>query len=135
MLPKLNFCQILITLFFSGKRAHLLTLSPNLVITLSLIISKAQTILKSHLSIARCATYKRIELQLQITSRSKTFSCFFKEVARGGERTRVLSISFIFSFSPLYRCATAAPQGLLLLCKLLPFLTAALFDHEEQLCP
>jgi hypothetical protein len=26
-----------------------------------------------------------------------------KEVARGGERTRVLSISFIFSFSPLYR--------------------------------
>jgi hypothetical protein len=27
----------------------------------------------------------------------------FKEVARGGERTRVLSISFIFSFSPLYR--------------------------------
>jgi hypothetical protein len=30
-------------------------------------------------------------------------SLFFKEVARGGERTRVLSISFIFSFSPLYR--------------------------------
>jgi hypothetical protein len=36
---------------------------------------------------------------------------FLKEVARGGERTRVLSISFIFSFSPphsftciLYRC-------------------------------
>jgi hypothetical protein len=28
---------------------------------------------------------------------------FFKEVARGGERTRVLSISFIFSFSSLYR--------------------------------
>jgi hypothetical protein len=28
---------------------------------------------------------------------------FFKEVARGGERTRVLSISFNFSFSPLYR--------------------------------
>jgi hypothetical protein len=26
-----------------------------------------------------------------------------KEVARGGEQTRVLSISFIFSFSPLYR--------------------------------
>jgi hypothetical protein len=26
-----------------------------------------------------------------------------KEVARGVERTRVLSISFIFSFSPLYR--------------------------------
>jgi hypothetical protein len=26
-----------------------------------------------------------------------------KEVAQGGERTRVLSISFIFSFSPLYR--------------------------------
>jgi hypothetical protein len=26
-----------------------------------------------------------------------------KEVARGGERTRILSISFIFSFSPLYR--------------------------------
>jgi hypothetical protein len=34
---------------------------------------------------------------------------FFKEVARGGEQTRVLSISFIFSFSPLYRWATAAP--------------------------
>jgi hypothetical protein len=34
---------------------------------------------------------------------------FFKEVARGGERTRILSISFIFSFSPLYRWATAAP--------------------------
>jgi hypothetical protein len=30
------------------------------------------------------------------------FFLFFKEVARGGERTRVLSISFIFSFSPLY---------------------------------
>jgi hypothetical protein len=29
---------------------------------------------------------------------------------RGGERTQVLSISFIFSFSPLYRWATAAPQ-------------------------
>jgi hypothetical protein len=28
---------------------------------------------------------------------------FFKEVARGEERTRVLSILFIFSFSPLYR--------------------------------
>jgi hypothetical protein len=28
---------------------------------------------------------------------------FLKEVARGGEQTRVLSISFIFSFSPLYR--------------------------------
>jgi hypothetical protein len=28
--------------------------------------------------------------------------CFFKEVAWGGERARVLSISFIFSFSPLY---------------------------------
>jgi hypothetical protein len=28
---------------------------------------------------------------------------FFKEVARDGEQTRVLSISFIFSFSPLYR--------------------------------
>jgi hypothetical protein len=28
--------------------------------------------------------------------------CFFKEVARGGERTQVLSISFIFSFSSLY---------------------------------
>jgi hypothetical protein len=28
---------------------------------------------------------------------------FFKEAAWGGERTRVLSISFIFSFSPLYR--------------------------------
>jgi hypothetical protein len=28
---------------------------------------------------------------------------FFKEVARGGERSRVLSISFIFSFSPPYR--------------------------------
>jgi hypothetical protein len=27
----------------------------------------------------------------------------FKEVARGGEPTRVLLISFIFSFSPLYR--------------------------------
>jgi UDP-N-acetylglucosamine pyrophosphorylase len=27
---------------------------------------------------------------------------FLKEIARGGERTRVLSISFIFSFSPLY---------------------------------
>jgi hypothetical protein len=35
---------------------------------------------------------------------------FFKEVARGGERTRVLSISVIFTFSPLYRWATAAPQ-------------------------
>jgi hypothetical protein len=32
-----------------------------------------------------------------------TLTCFFKEVARGGERTRGLSISFIFSFSPLYR--------------------------------
>jgi hypothetical protein len=32
-----------------------------------------------------------------------------KEVARGGERTRVLSMSFNFSFSPLYRWATAAP--------------------------
>jgi CMP-2-keto-3-deoxyoctulosonic acid synthetase len=28
---------------------------------------------------------------------------FKKEVARGGEQTRVLSISFIFSFSPFYR--------------------------------
>jgi uncharacterized transporter YbjL len=28
---------------------------------------------------------------------------FFKEVARGGEQTQVLSISFIFSFSPLNR--------------------------------
>jgi hypothetical protein len=28
---------------------------------------------------------------------------FLKEVARGGEQTRVLLISFIFSFSPLYR--------------------------------
>jgi hypothetical protein len=28
---------------------------------------------------------------------------FLKEVARGGKRTRVLSIQFIFSFSPLYR--------------------------------
>jgi hypothetical protein len=27
---------------------------------------------------------------------------FFKEVARVGEQTRGLSISFIFSFSPLY---------------------------------
>jgi hypothetical protein len=35
-----------------------------------------------------------------------------KEVARGGEQTRVLSISFIFSFSPLYRRATAAPPML-----------------------
>jgi hypothetical protein len=33
-----------------------------------------------------------------------------KEVDRGGERTRVLSISFIFSFSPLNRGATAAPK-------------------------
>jgi hypothetical protein len=39
------------------------------------------------------------------------FVFFFKEVARGGERTRVLSISFIFSFSPLYRWATAAPRA------------------------
>jgi hypothetical protein len=31
------------------------------------------------------------------------FFYLFKEDARGGERTRVLSISFIFSFSPLYR--------------------------------
>jgi hypothetical protein len=33
-----------------------------------------------------------------------TLLIFFlkKEVARGGEQTRVLSISFIFSFSPLY---------------------------------
>jgi hypothetical protein len=39
---------------------------------------------------------------------------FFKEVARGGgEQTRVLSISFIFSFSPLYRWATAAPLYLI----------------------
>jgi hypothetical protein len=29
-------------------------------------------------------------------------SLFFKEVARGGEQTRVLSISFTFSISPLY---------------------------------
>jgi hypothetical protein len=35
---------------------------------------------------------------------------FKKEVARGGERTRVLLISFIFSFSPLYRWASAAPH-------------------------
>jgi hypothetical protein len=28
---------------------------------------------------------------------------FYKEVAQGEERTWVLSISFIFSFSPLYR--------------------------------
>jgi hypothetical protein len=28
---------------------------------------------------------------------------FKKEVARGGEQTRVLLISFYFSFSPLYR--------------------------------
>jgi hypothetical protein len=34
-----------------------------------------------------------------------------KEVALGGERTRVLLISFIFSFSPLYCCATAVPQA------------------------
>jgi hypothetical protein len=34
----------------------------------------------------------------------KTFSMMcFKEIARGGERTQVLSITFIFSFSPLYR--------------------------------
>jgi hypothetical protein len=38
----------------------------------------------------------------------KVFFFLKKEVARGGERTRILSISFIFSFSPLYRWATAA---------------------------
>jgi hypothetical protein len=37
------------------------------------------------------------------------WNSFLKEVAQGGERTRVLSIKFIFSFSPLYRWATAAP--------------------------
>jgi hypothetical protein len=43
----------------------------------------------------------------------KCFYDLFKEVARGGgEWTRVLSISFIFSFSPLYRWATAAPPFL-----------------------
>jgi hypothetical protein len=31
------------------------------------------------------------------------FAPFFKEVAWGGEQIWVLSISFIFSFSPLYR--------------------------------
>jgi hypothetical protein len=39
---------------------------------------------------------------------SEIFLC--KEVARGGEQTRVLSILFILSFSPLYRWATAAPH-------------------------
>jgi hypothetical protein len=39
----------------------------------------------------------------------KIFKKNSKEVARGGVRTRVLSISFIFSFSPFYRWATAAP--------------------------
>jgi hypothetical protein len=40
-----------------------------------------------------------------------TWSTFFlKKVARGGEQTRVLSIQFIFSFSPFYRWATAAPD-------------------------
>jgi hypothetical protein len=46
-------------------------------------------------------------------AQSKSLNCFLffkKEVAQGGEQTRVLSISFIFSFSPLYRWATAAPQ-------------------------
>jgi hypothetical protein len=38
---------------------------------------------------------------------SEIFLC--KEVARGGEQTRGLSILFILSFSPLYRSATAAP--------------------------
>jgi hypothetical protein len=33
----------------------------------------------------------------------KEYKPFFKEVARGGEQTRVLLISFIFSFSALYR--------------------------------
>jgi hypothetical protein len=32
------------------------------------------------------------------------YTFFKKEVAQGGERTRVLSISFIFSLSPLYIC-------------------------------
>jgi hypothetical protein len=39
-----------------------------------------------------------------------------KEVARSGEQTRVLSSSFIFSFSPLYRWATAAPQHMTYIC-------------------
>jgi hypothetical protein len=34
---------------------------------------------------------------------AKSLAFFIKEVARGGEQTWVLSISFIFSFSPLYR--------------------------------
>jgi hypothetical protein len=38
---------------------------------------------------------------------------FKKKVARGGERTRVLSISFIFSFSPLYRWATATGREII----------------------
>jgi hypothetical protein len=33
----------------------------------------------------------------------KNWKFFKKEVDRGGERTRVFSISFIFSFSPFYR--------------------------------
>jgi hypothetical protein len=36
----------------------------------------------------------------------------------GGGRTRVLPISFIFSFSPLYRWATAATQEHELCCKI-----------------
>jgi hypothetical protein len=39
------------------------------------------------------------------------FLFFQKEVARGREQTRVLSISFIFSLSPLCRLATAAPRS------------------------
>jgi hypothetical protein len=35
----------------------------------------------------------------------------FFNVARGGEQTRGLSNSFIFSFSPLYRWATVAPHN------------------------
>jgi hypothetical protein len=39
----------------------------------------------------------------QFFCRKQNMPFLKKEVDRGKERTRVLSISFIFSFSPLYR--------------------------------
>jgi hypothetical protein len=47
----------------------------------------------------------------------KVIVFFKKKVARVGERTRVFSISFIFSFSPLYRRAPAAPYESHCLCE------------------
>jgi hypothetical protein len=54
-------------------------------------------------AVAEKILFEKIIREIVAKREKVTLLLFFKEVARGGERTRVLSISFIFSFSPLYR--------------------------------